>query len=412
VTSERTIEEVQGKIDRKEAKVYTASEFKGMLRSGKCMGIEDVDVVTCGTFGVMSGTMAVFTVPITDQGVFKRADSITMNGVPGNVGPCPNESLGLVDCIFYGTARRDGSYGGGHLFRDLVSREPVEVSVMSEGRRFSKVMTLDDIPYAKMIMIRSGFKNYTGFANGSADGVTTIFSGPEPMGGCMSEASVSGCGELNPLENDPTADYLRCGSSVMLNGAPGMILGEGTRSSPGKPNLSIQADMHMMRSDLMGGFRTSEGPECLISIAAAIPVTSKRSLDALSVMDEDVVLPLADVRDRKPMYEDRYSSVWKGTDIDVKTDRSRCLDCDDCLADRSCPVDAGPSKGPDPSLCMSCGICVRACVGGVFKASLGELTFGGTRVPIGTRQSSRFKADRSCRDLKDKVENGEWNLRC
>ncbi|MDO5853638.1 MAG: methanogenesis marker 16 metalloprotein [Thermoplasmata archaeon] len=406
------MDEVQARIDSGKARVYTAAEFKELVRAGNRPGLDGVDVVTCGTLGVMSGTMAVFNIPAAAPGAFSRADSITLNGVPGSVGPCPNESLGLVDCIVNGTARRDASYGGGHLFRDLVAGKPVHVVVHADGKVFERDVTLREIPFARMILTRGAFRNYTCFANGSDSDYHTIFSGPLPMRGGMSEASVSGGGEINPIQNDPGLDYLRPGAMVLLNGAPGMVLGTGTRSSAEKPNLSIQADMHLMRADYMGGFRTSEGPECLTSVAAAMPVTDAASLDRVSILDEDVPLPLADVRDRKAVAEGRYSEVWRGTDRDISVDLGECLHCPECGADANCPVGARPSEGIDASLCIQCGMCVGTCVGHVFSADLGKVRFWSGDVPITVRQSSRAIAERICEDLKDRVSAGDWKLRC
>ena len=407
-----SVDEIQRRISERRARVYTASEFKAIIRDGRRPALEDVDVVTCGTMGVMSGTMAVLSIPVADPGTFKRADSIAINGVPGTVGPCPNESLGLVDCVVYGTARRDARYGGGHMFRDLVAGETVTVEAGSGSRTFESRVTLEEVPFARMILTRGAFRNYTGFTNGSDDPFTTIFSGPRPMVPGFREASVSGCGEINPIQNDPGLDYLRAGASVLLNGAPGMVIGTGTRSTPGKPNLSVAADMKGMSSEYMGGFVTSEGPECITSVATAIPVTDGRALEGVSVLDEEVELPLADVRDRKPVHSDTYASVWGGTDLSVTADLSKCLNCTSCRADEFCPCDASPSGGIDPVRCMSCGLCVRTCVGNVFSCDTGSLDFGGRPIPIAVRQSSRFKAERLCSEVKALVESGDWFLRC
>lgn len=404
----RSIDEIQGRIDGRTAKVMTASEFKGLPEGER----RSVDVVTCGTFGIMSGTMAILTVPVASPGTFKRADSITINGVRGSVGPCPNESLGLVDCIFHGTAHRDRSYGGGHLFKDMVAGKPLDVVVESDGATYGRTVTLDDIPFARMVLTRGAFKNYTGFVNGSDSEYATIFSGPEPMGPGLSEASVSGCGSINPLQNDPGMRFIHHGASALLNGAPGMVLGTGTRSSEEKPNLSIEADMHRMDADYMGGFRTSAGPECLTSVAVAIPMTCDGAFSDASVTDADSKLPLADVRDRRPVFTDSYASVWDGTDHTVSSDLDNCIHCDGCSADSVCPVDADPSKGIDPDRCMSCGLCVRACPGNVFSAHLGSVSYGDREVPITVRQSSRDKAERLCSILKEDIEDGNWSLRC
>lgn len=49
--------------------------------------VDDVDVVTTGTFGVMSGTMAVMMVQVSEKCSFERADRIWLNGVPAQPGP-------------------------------------------------------------------------------------------------------------------------------------------------------------------------------------------------------------------------------------------------------------------------------------------------------------------------------------
>lgn len=406
----RSVLDIQGRIDRREARVYTAKEFKDLVRQGKRPALGEVDVVTAGTFGVVSGTLAVLCIPVCGPGEFRHAEKVSLNGVPANVGPCPNESLGMVDVIVNGTARRDSSYGGGHLFRDLVAGETVIVEVVTDtGEVISKGVTLDEIPFARMITTRSFFRNYSCFATTDGD-AETIFCGPNPMGGDLSEATFSGCGDINPLENDPGMRFLRTGASVFVNGAPGMVLGTGTRSNDVKPNLSVQADMHLMRPGFMGGFRTSVSPECTISVGTAFPVLDEGMLDALSVLNEDVELPVCDVRDRRPRFTDRYSSVWNDDNIVVGVDMSKCLHCAHCIADRACPRDASPSKGIDRGLCMECGNCVGHCPGHVFSCDMGTVRFGDVDVPVGQRQSSRRIGLEVCDEIKALVSQGKWSL--
>ena len=404
----QSIEDIERKIGDGSAVVMTASELKSAIRGGEH---PEPDVVTCGTFGVMSGTMAILSIPVCGPDVFRRADSITINGVPATPGPCPNESLGLVDCVVYGTSHRDDRYGGGHLFRDLVAGLPVEVRVMSDGACHASTVTLSDMGTARMVLTRGAFMNYTGFVNPDRDVRTTIFSGPAGMPGGLSCAAVSGCGEINPLQNDPGMRHVRTGTPAMVNGARGMVIGTGTRSTPSKPNLSVTADMKGMDPTMMGGFVTSAGPECLTSVAVAIPVTDRETMEDLGITDDAVPLPLADVRDRVPVDADAYSSVWRGTwmcDISCMDD---CSACAICAADAACPVDAKPStRCGENTRCMRCGICASACVRKRFDANLGYITFKGTEVPIGIRQSDRVRGEELCLRLKRLVAEGEWKL--
>ncbi|MDR1405348.1 MAG: methanogenesis marker 16 metalloprotein [Candidatus Methanoplasma sp.] len=408
----KDIDSIQSRISEKKAKVYTASEFKKMIRSGDTITPDDVDAVTCGTFGVMSGTMMILTVPVAATASFKTADRIELNGVPGNIGPCPNESLGIVDCTVYGTAHRDKEYGGGHLFRDIAQGNEIEVKVWSDGKLFTNKITKKDLIFARMVLTRGAFKNYTCFFNESSEDYETIFSAKGGIKGGLSEATVSGCGEINPLQNDPEMRYIRPGASVLLNGSPGMVIGMGSRGNMQKPNLSIAADVEGMIPEFMGGFRTSEGPECLTSVAFAIPVTDKKSLEDLSVLDEGSVLPLADAHDRVVKSKGDYSSVWRGTDWDVTIDTAKCIKCQACEAEENCPTNAlGYGGTKDDALCMSCGYCASKCPGGVFSSDMGSIVYSGKEIPITLRQSSRLKGEELCSILKGKVTDGNWNLR-
>ena len=404
-----SIDNIQKKIDSGKARVYTASELKALVKEGRG---QDADVVTCGTFGIMSGTLAVLSFQVCGPDVFRKAETVTLNGVPCTPGPCPNESLGLIDCVVYGTSHRDSRYGGGHLFRDIVAGEPIEARVTSEGKEYVSTVTMDDMPTARIFLTRGGFKNYTCFVSEGPETRKTIFSGLPGFRGNLSMATVSGCGEINPVQNDPSLRYLRTGAPIMINGARGMLIGTGTRSTPQKPTLSAFADMHDMDPLLMGGFVTSAGPECITSIGAAIPVVDEQALKDLSVTDEETPMPLADVCNRIPQEWGTYASVWKGTHMLEITELDDCSKCARCNADEKCPVEARPStRCPENDRCVRCGLCAETCVGKRFAADLGHINFKNRQVPITLRQSDRKRGEMICEDLKKRVAEGGWNLR-
>ncbi|QSZ67345.1 methanogenesis marker 16 metalloprotein [Methanofollis aquaemaris] len=406
----KTISEIRERVRDGEAVVLTASEFKARVRARERPGPVDVDVVTCGTCGVMSGTAALLSVPVAPPGTFGRAEAVRLNGVPAYPGPCPNERLGLVDMIVYGTAHLGARYGGGHLFADLAAGKEVHVEVDARGRTYEAEFTLDDCGTARLFTTRSAFKNYTAFVNCSAAPEETIFSVTGLKGSCA-EASVSGCGEISPVENDPALRVLGPGARVLLNGAPGLVMGEGTRSTPEKPNLSVFAEMKGMDPCTCGGFVTAAGPECITSIAAPIPVLDQGSIDALSVLDDEVALPVADIKDRRPFTRTTYAEVWRGTDHEVVYEPSTCLFCEPCRATAICPTGAFlVGQGIDPCLCASCGACAVACTGGSVHADLGTLDVAGVTVPITMRQSDRKKAEELCVRLKGALLDGSFEL--
>ena len=145
----RTIPEIQDKIDAGDAIVLTATEISARIRAGEDIKLEDVDVVTTATRGIMSGTYAVLSFKVSEPDSFVKASEVLLNGVPAVVGPCPNERLGILDLIVLGTAHSkfDPNYGGGHLFREMVEGKNIKVDVTtSEGDHFSVETRLSEIP--------------------------------------------------------------------------------------------------------------------------------------------------------------------------------------------------------------------------------------------------------------------------
>jgi putative methanogenesis marker 16 metalloprotein len=406
----RTVAEINDKVERGEAVVMTAVELCNRVRDGEDVEFEDVDVITSATCGVMSGTFAVLSFQVAERDEFERASEVFLNGVPAFTGPCPNERLGIVDVMVYGTSRRDNRYGGGHLFRDLVSHEEIEVVVETvDGRRIETTTTLKEIPFAKLCSTRNVFKNYYAFVNAQENEVTSIFSVGKFEGACK-ELTFSGCGELNPLEKDPVMDVIGIGTKILMNGAVGFVIGEGTRSSPEKPNLMGIADMHGMLPQYLGGFRTSAGPETWTSWAVPIPVLNEHVLENAKKLDEEIKLGVHDVHNRRPLGEITYADVWR--DFSVRHDRSDCIECEECQVASLCPTDAvdAQAKEMNEDLCCNCGACVHLCKGGAFSCNLGIVTLLGKEIPVTLRQSDRKRASKLAEMLKKKILDGAFML--
>ena len=399
----KTMREIDEKIRNGSAVVYTAAEFKRLIHEGAEISAEEVDVVTTGTSGVMSGTAAILSVPVAEPGTFERAERAWLNGVPCMPGPCPNERLGLVDLIVSGTAHAGGGYGGGHLFRDIVEGREIEVLVEAADRSIEAKVTLDDFSYARVFTTRSAYRNYTAYLNTQPTRVKTIFSVVGLAGPCR-EVSVSGCGEINPLENDPARLAIRDGTPVLLNGSIGIVTGEGTRSTPERPNLTVIADMAGMQPRYMGGFKTSAGPECITSLGVAIPVLDDRQVAGLRVLDEAVPLPVTDINTRAVLGEATYADVWQRPDREVTYHSEWCEECSACIVAAVCPTDAfSRETGIDRDRCLACTACLTACPNNALEAGEGSLRVRGRGVPITLRQSGRTLAEDLCRDLKEMV---------
>ncbi|WP_370575311.1 methanogenesis marker 16 metalloprotein [Methanomethylovorans sp.] len=421
---ERTVEEICEKISKREAVVMTAHEICRLVMKGEDIKLEDVDVVTTGTRAIMSGTYAVMSFPIEAPRQFTRAKKIFLNGVPAFSGPCPNERLGILDLMVFGTSHSNlrPDYGAGHLFREMVQGKEIEVSVITdENDTFTSSITLDEMPFARLFGTRHCFKNYSAFVNCSSKAVNTIFhaTGFNPD---LSGATVSGCGEINPVKNDPLLETIGIGTRFLMNGSEGFVIGSGTRSSAARPNLTGFADMHDMDPQLMGGFATSAGPECIVSWAIPIPVTSQVVLDAIKTTDAGIPLPVMDVDCRKPIGQADYGNVWHDVDLAVMFKPSACRQCPTCEAEEKCPMDAiywnNGKLVLDRYLCFNCGLCSTLCPAGVFTARLGSIKANMKccdaesyrEVPIVLRQSDRKRALKMAEDLKNKVIDGSFRI--
>lgn len=108
----------------------------------------------------MSGTAAILHFNVSEPITFKKAKKVFLNGVPAFPGPCPNEWLGSLDLIVYGTeySIHNDNYGGGFLFKDIVAGKDIEVEVKTlNGKLIESTINIDEMPTAKMIGIRWAF---------------------------------------------------------------------------------------------------------------------------------------------------------------------------------------------------------------------------------------------------------------
>ncbi len=411
----RPFSEIVDRVKRGKAVVMTSQEVCELVGSGNAKELKRVDVVTTATRAVMSGTYAVLSFPVAEPHTFLRAKMVRMNGVPAQVGPCPNENLGVLDVVIFGTthSRDNPEYGGGHLFRDLVERRPVLVDVTTDkGRRFTVEVGLDEMPHARLFGSRHAFKNYSAFVNPSDEPISTIFHarGFEP---CCGGATFSGCGQINPIKNDPLLESIGTGTRILLNGGDGFVIGTGTRSCSDRPNLAGFGDMHQMDPEYMGGFLTSAGPECICSWAVPIPVTTNTILSEIARLDRDICLPIMDVVTRTPLGSADYGDVWEGVDLAVEFDSQKCKGCVRCNVEQICPMKAVSFSGHsdrDESKCFHCGLCVGECPSGAFKCNMGQIKVCDKMVPVVLRQSDRFRALALAEELKRRVLEGTFKI--
>ena len=388
----RTISQINQRIEDGEANIYTAEEFKKLIKNDETPSFDEVDVVTCGTCGVMSGTAAILNFIVSDPGVFIRANEVYLNGVPAYAGPCPNEWLGSVDVILHGTARIESA----------------------EGKTIENTITRDDITRAQIIGARMAFKNYTAFTNPGSEEVKSIFAAV-PLEGNLSGLTFSGCGDLNPLQNDIPHNVIKEGSKVLLNGAVGYVLGDGTRSSAEKPNLMLSADMGQMDPYYLGGFKTSQGGEVYDTVAIPIPVLSEEIYNNLLITDDMIDLPVADIKGRHlPLDNTDYGKMWTEHDLRPRYSSEKCSGCDSCTVENVCPTNAFRDKKINLAYCFGCGMCSHYCRNDAFDMNTGSVDLHindeDVTIPIILRQSDRLRANKLSLKLKQMIEKREFIL--
>ena len=412
------IHQINEKIKKGEAIVLTAEEITRLVMEGEDPLAKDIDVVTTGTCGIMSGTAAIFHLTVAKPGSFKKAKNILLNGISGFPGPCPNEWLGSVDMMVYGTAKsiNDPQYGGGFLFKDLIRGNEIEIEMeSSEGKNIRTTATLKEFGTAQMIGTRFAFKNYTAFVNPTKKAISSIFNAVD-MEGPFKEITFSGCGELNPLQNDPQLNTMHKGSNLLLNSSEGIFIGPGTRSSPLKPNMMITADMKYMDPHYLGGFRTGAGPEVYNSIATAIPIINDEILKNTYIKNEEIKLPIADVRGRhRILGGTNYASVWRKVDERPEYSNQKCQKCDRCVVEENCPTGAFQDLNLNVVRCFGCGMCAFSCPYGSFQMQSGHILmyWKGREIDlkVSCRQSDIKRARELAEELKKRIERGEFLLK-
>jgi len=408
----KSIESINDKIRTGDVSVMSADDLSDMVRSGEKVTVNDVDVVTTATRGCMSGTAAILSFRFSDPGLFKRGKTVWFNGVPALPGPAPNESAGFIDSIVYGTQSSiyNPCYGGGHLFKDFIMGKKVHVEVETDkGRILANDITIKDTNTAKIIGVRNSYKNYQAFTNGSKGVFKTIFH-PKGLEGPYKECTIAGCGELNPIENDPYLNTMGAGSKILMNDSNGFIIGLGTKSKRDRPSLMVIADMYSMNPEKIGGILTSDGPEVINTIAVPIPILNNDILNNAKILDENIRLPMVDINNRQEIGSSTYKDVW--TDLDVNYNENLCKRCDVCLIEEYCPRSSFKDRIWNENDCINCGFCSTLCES--FECNMGSLNISingkNLDIPITYRASDRLGARKSSLLLKKMIEDGEFRL--
>lgn len=228
---ERTIGEINQKIQNGDAQVLTAEEMKRLVESsGIEVAFNEVDVVTTGTFGAMCSSGAVINLGHTDPPI--KIQRAWINNVEVSH---PGAAVDLYIGATHLSEKEHFEYGGAHVIEDLIRGQEVELNATAYGTdcyprtKFRTSITKDDLNQFILLNFRNCYQRYVCATNSSNETIYTYMGKLLPH---YRNATYSGAGALTPLMNDPDYETIGIGTRIFLGGTQGYVIGEGTQHDP------------------------------------------------------------------------------------------------------------------------------------------------------------------------------------
>ncbi len=318
----KTIEEINEKIKKGKAVVFTAEEIIGYAaEKGVKKAAQEVDVVTTGTFGPMCSSGAYFNVGHSKPRIKLGGGKTTLNDVPVYVG------FAAVDFFLGATAMPEDdprnkifpgkfTYGGGYVIEELVAGKDVRLTATAYGtdcyprKSLETYISLREMNEAVLFNMRNAYQNYNVAVNLS-DRVIYTYMGV--LQSKMGNANYCSAGQLSPLLNDPLYKTMGIGTRIFLGGGVGYVVGNGTQHNPGVKRtdtgvpkmpagtLSVTGDLKMMSPKwLRGTSFTGYGVTLTVGIGVPIPILDEEILRYTMVRDEDILAQVVDYSEAYP----------------------------------------------------------------------------------------------------------------
>jgi L-aspartate semialdehyde sulfurtransferase len=305
---QRTLEEINEKISRKKAIVWTVEELKArVLETSITQATKEVDVITTGTFEPMESSGAIINLGHTDPPIKIR--QCWLDGVLAYSG------FGAVDLYLGATQiveenEETKERGGGHVIEDLIAGKTVHLRAIGQVTdcyprgSFETTITRDTINQFYLFNPRNLYQNFIVGVNGGDRQLYTYLGPLQPR---LGNAVYSNPGALSPLLNDPDLDAIGIGSKIFLGGAIGYITWEGTQHFPLQkrlPNrtpigpgstLAVIGDAKEMNSKWVRGcYFKNYGPSLMLGIGIPFPVLNESIVEKCAIQDKDIVAPVVD----------------------------------------------------------------------------------------------------------------------
>jgi len=320
----KTIEEINEKIRKGKALVFTAEEIIDYAaEKGVRKAAQEVDVVTTGTFGPMCSSGAYFNVGHTKPRIKLGGGRSYLNDVPVYTG------FAAVDIFLGATAMPDDdprnkifpgkfSYGGAYVIEELVAGKDLRLTATAYGtdcyprKSLETYISLKDMNEAVLFNMRNAYQNYNVAVNLSDKVIYTYMGVLQPQ---LGNANYCSAGQLSPLLNDPYYKTIGVGTRIFLGGGIGYVVGNGTQHNPGAKRteggvpkttagtLSVTGDLKLMNSKwLRGTSFTGYGVTLTVGIGVPIPILEEENLRYAMVRDEEIWAQVVDYSEAYPQF--------------------------------------------------------------------------------------------------------------
>jgi uncharacterized protein (DUF39 family) len=304
----RTLADINDKIRRKKAVVWTVEELKARVAEvGVTQAAKEVDVITTGTFEPMESSGAIINLGHTDPPIKIR--QCWLDGVLAYSG------FGAVDLYLGATqvaeeAEEARLWGGGYVIEALIAGKSVHLRAIGQSTdcyprsSFETTITRETINQFYLFNPRNVYQNFIVGVNGGDRPLYTYLGPLQPRFG---NAVYSNPGALSPLLNDPDLQLVGIGSRIFLGGGIGYVSWEGTQHFPLQkrlPNrtpigpaatLALIGDAKQMHPKWVRGcYFRNYGPSLMLGVGIPLPVLNEQVVAHSAVQDQDLVAPVMD----------------------------------------------------------------------------------------------------------------------
>ncbi len=322
----KSYEEIQEKIDRREAVVLTAEEVSRMSRElSPAEIVRKVDVVTTATFGPMCSSGAFINFGHYDPPI--RMEEVSLNDVPVYAG------LAAVDAYIGATSesKYNETYGGAHVIEELISGKAVHLSARAKGtdcyptKEVDTTITKDDVNEFYLFNPRNAYQNYAVAVNTLGHTIYTYMGTLLPR---LGNATYSTSGELSPLLNDPSFRTIGIGTRIFFGGTQGFVSWHGTQFNTSKEKneagvpvsnagtIAVIGDAKMMQSRyIKAAYMERYGVTIFVGIGIPIPVLDEDLARSVSVRNDQIEATVQDygIPEKPSLGRVNYSMLRSGS---------------------------------------------------------------------------------------------------